>query len=79
MIKHVLGKTLKNIPPSQKASPEVVLKTVADYFQLKTSQLKGNKRDKVKQGKPVESPVGGCHESNVEIHKWSVGKCNKLE
>ena len=47
LIKNVLGKTLKKIPPSQKATPDEILKAVAEFYQLKISQLKGSKRDKI--------------------------------
>jgi len=47
LIKNILGKTLKKIPPSKKVLPEEILKAVAGFYNLKISQLKGDKRDKV--------------------------------
>src|SRR3990172_215499 len=47
LIKNILGKTLKKIPPSKKILPEEILKAVAGFYNLKISQLKGDKRDKV--------------------------------
>lgn len=47
LIKNILGKTLKYIPPTQKASPDEIVKAVASFYHLKISQLKGAKRDKI--------------------------------
>lgn len=47
LVKSVLGKTLK-IPPKEKIlEPEEVVKAVAAFYNLKVSQLKGSKRDKI--------------------------------
>lgn len=50
LIKNIIGKTLKKIPLSQKASPEEIIKAVADHYNLKIGELKGSKRDKVYAG-----------------------------
>ena len=47
LVKSVLGKTLK-IPPKEKVlEPEEVVKAVSSFYNLKVSQLKGSKRDKI--------------------------------
>ena len=47
LVKSVLGKTLK-IPPKEKIlEPEEVVKAVAAFYNLKVSELKGGKRDKI--------------------------------
>lgn len=47
LIKVIIGKTLKKVPLSQKASAEEIIKAVADHYRLKIRELKGAKRDKV--------------------------------
>ena len=46
LIKRVLGKTIKEVPKQTNLKPEVVLNTVAAYFNLKLSHLKGSRRDR---------------------------------
>jgi len=47
LIKIVLGKTIKETPKKNSIKPEEVVNIVASYFNLKLSQLKGNRRDRV--------------------------------
>ncbi|KKS46854.1 chromosomal replication initiator protein DnaA [Candidatus Gottesmanbacteria bacterium RIFCSPLOWO2_02_FULL_42_29] len=47
LVKSVLGKTLK-IPPKEKIfEPEEVVRAVSSFYNLKVSELKGGKRDKI--------------------------------
>lgn len=46
LIKIILGKTVKNIPKNN-IKPEEVITAVASFYNLKLSQLKGNKRDRL--------------------------------
>jgi len=46
LIKTILGKTIKKIPASLKASPDEIIKIVAEYFRLKIKELKSDRRDK---------------------------------
>lgn len=47
LIKNVLGKALKATVPAKKVNMDAVLKVVAEFYRLKTSQLKSDKRDKI--------------------------------
>jgi chromosomal replication initiator protein len=46
LVKKVLGKTVKETKNIKNIKPEKIMETVASYFNLKLSQLKGNKRDR---------------------------------
>ncbi len=46
LIKNILGKTVKEAPLKNKIKPEEAINTVASYFNLKLSQIKGNRRDR---------------------------------
>lgn len=46
LIKNILGKTIKEAPVKFKIKPEEAINTVASYFNLKLSQIKGNRRDR---------------------------------
>lgn len=46
LIKNILGKTIKETPLKNKIKPEEAINTVASYFNLKLSQIKGNRRDR---------------------------------
>ncbi len=46
LVKKILGKTLKETVNKRSVRPEEVIETVASYYNLKLSQLKGNKRDR---------------------------------
>lgn len=46
LIKNILGKTVKEVPDKKKTSQVEVLNTVASYYNLKLSQLKGIRRDR---------------------------------
>lgn len=46
LIKNILGKTLKEAPNKKEIPLAEVINTVASYFNIKLSQLKGAKRDK---------------------------------
>ncbi|MCJ7740507.1 chromosomal replication initiator protein DnaA [Candidatus Microgenomates bacterium] len=47
MVKGILGKTVKEIPKKNSVTPSQVIDSVASYFNLKLSQLKGDKRDRM--------------------------------
>ena len=47
LIKSVLGKTVKESPAKNNINPAKVIDIVASYFNLKLSQLKSNKRDRI--------------------------------
>ncbi|MBI4991176.1 chromosomal replication initiator protein DnaA [Candidatus Gottesmanbacteria bacterium] len=46
LIKNILGKSIKEAPPKERVKPEEAINTVASYFNLKLSQIKGNRRDR---------------------------------
>lgn len=46
LVKKILGKTIKETPKKKLVKPEKVIQTVASHFNIKLSQLKGNKRDR---------------------------------
>lgn len=46
-VKHILGKTIREIPKKNNIPPSEVVEKVASYYNLKLSQLKGNKRDRI--------------------------------
>lgn len=46
LVKNVLGKTVKTVPEKSNIVPQQVINAVASFYNLKLSQLKGNKRDK---------------------------------
>jgi len=46
LVKKVLGKTVKETKNIKTIKPEKIIETVASYFNLKLSQLKGAKRDR---------------------------------
>lgn len=47
LIKIILGKTVKDVPKKNNIKPEEVINAVASFYNLKLSQLKGNKRDRL--------------------------------
>jgi len=47
LVKIILGKTIKKTPEKNTVKPEEVISTVASFYNLKPSQLKGNKRDRI--------------------------------
>jgi chromosomal replication initiator protein len=47
LAKSILGKTIKEVPRKAKVAPEEMIGAVASYFQLKLTQIKGNKRDRM--------------------------------
>lgn len=47
LVKTVLGKTVKEIPKQNNIKPEEVINIVASFYNLRLSQLKGNKRDRL--------------------------------
>ncbi len=46
-VKNILGKTIKEIPRKNNIKPDEAINAVASYFNLKLSQLKGIKRDRI--------------------------------
>lgn len=46
LVKNILGKSIKEAPPKERVKPEEAINTVASYFNLKLSQIKGNRRDR---------------------------------
>jgi len=46
LVKLILGKTVKEIPPQKNIAPVKIIDAVASYFGIKLSQLKGSKRDR---------------------------------
>lgn len=47
LIKIVLGKIIKDVPKKNNVKPEEIINAVAAYYNLKLSQLKGSKRDRL--------------------------------
>lgn len=46
LTKRILGKTIKEAPQNSKVKPNDIIDAVASFYNLKLSQLKGNKRDR---------------------------------
>ncbi|MBM3283107.1 chromosomal replication initiator protein DnaA [Candidatus Gottesmanbacteria bacterium] len=46
LVKKILGKIIREIPKKNLIKPEHVLNAVASYYNLKLSQIKGNRRDR---------------------------------
>ena len=47
LVKTILGKTIKEVPPKNNSKPAEVMDKVAAHFNLKLSQLKSDKRDRL--------------------------------
>ncbi len=47
LVKNILGKTMKETPPKYQIKPEEVINIVASFYNLKLTQIKGIRRDRV--------------------------------